>query len=124
MIDDFLRLHRFPGGYSLKVGGQPFVLLTDGQLNYYRLRSIVWSLLMPSGYRKQQSVFEVLNAFSGSQFIFFGDSGEHDLELYLSLAIQRPHQVIAIFIRDITVETMARTGFLSNGEFRLFASHS
>lgn len=43
-----------------------------------------------------------MDAFNESAFILVGDSGEQDLELYLSIARARPLQVSAILIRDIT----------------------
>lgn len=45
---------------------------------------------------------EVLDAFPESTFILIGDSGEQDLEVYSSVARERPNQVRGIFIRDIT----------------------
>lgn len=36
------------------------------------------------------------------RFILIGDSGEQDLELYRSLALQYPRNVLAIYIRDVT----------------------
>lgn len=52
--------------------------------------------------RKGQSALRLLNAFPQAKFLFFGDSGEQDLELYLSLARAKPQQVLAVYIRDIT----------------------
>lgn len=33
----------------------------------------------------------------------FGDSAEQDLDLYASIAAERPHQVLGIFIRDVSI---------------------
>ena len=52
--------------------------------------------------RKRQSALRLLDAFPEAKFVLFGDSGEQDLELYLSVSQLRPEQVIGIFIRDIT----------------------
>jgi hypothetical protein len=49
-------------------------------------------------------VLDLLNAFPESQFMLVGDSGEQDLELYVSLAIERPQQILAIFVRDVRPE--------------------
>ncbi|KAG8704215.1 hypothetical protein FRC08_002354 [Ceratobasidium sp. 394] len=38
-------------------------------------------------------------------FILVGDTGEQDLELYSVLAQERPHQIIALFLRDVTPPT-------------------
>lgn len=56
----------------------------------------------PAGERKRPSIVEVLDAFPESSFILFGDSGEQDLEVYVTLARERPHQVRGIYIRDVT----------------------
>lgn len=52
--------------------------------------------------RKRQSALRLFDAFPEAKFVLFGDSGEQDLELYLSVSQSRPDQVIGIFIRDIT----------------------
>lgn len=44
---------------------------------------------------------EVLDGFPDSKFILIGDSGEQDLELYASIAMERPQQILAVFIRDV-----------------------
>ena len=72
------------------------------QLKFYGGRSIVSSLLESPLDRKKLSVLEIVDAFSESKFICFGDSGEQDLELYLSIARERPKQVLGVYIRDIT----------------------
>lgn len=53
-----------------------------------------------------------MTEFSNAKFVCFGDSGEQDLELYTSIARERPTQVIAVFIRDVTsgrAEQLRRT---------------
>lgn len=60
------------------------------------------SLFEPAGQRKRPSVLEIMDEFYDSKFILFGDSGEQDLELYTAIAHERPEQVAAIFIRDVT----------------------
>lgn len=54
------------------------------------------------GQRKRANVEVILREFPESQFILIGDSGEQDLELYVSLAQQYPRNVLAIYIRDVT----------------------
>ena len=61
-----------------------------------------WLSWEPAGERKRAGVVELLEAFPTSQFILIGDTGEHDLELYASLAADRPGQILAIYIRDVT----------------------
>ncbi|KAJ1306602.1 hypothetical protein OPQ81_007601 [Rhizoctonia solani] len=55
--------------------------------------------------RKRGNVLEVLDNFPESKFILVGDSGEQDLELYSGLAQERPNQILAIFVRDVTPPT-------------------
>ena len=45
-------------------------------------------------------MIDILNSFPESQFILVGDSGEQDMELYATVAMERPQQVLAVFIRD------------------------
>ena len=45
-------------------------------------------------------MIDILNSFPESQFILVGDSGEQDMELYATVAMERPQQILAIFIRD------------------------
>lgn len=52
--------------------------------------------------RKRQGILDILSAFHESKFLVFGDSGEQDLELYLSIALERPSQILGIFIRDLS----------------------
>ncbi|CAK9784258.1 hypothetical protein CC85DRAFT_324886 [Cutaneotrichosporon oleaginosum] len=89
IVTEFFKLHRFPTYYSLK-------------LKFYGGRSIVTSLFEPAGERKRPSILEILDEFDDSTFILIGDSGEQDLELYTAIAHERPTQIAAIFIRDVT----------------------
>ncbi|EPQ56666.1 hypothetical protein GLOTRDRAFT_138333 [Gloeophyllum trabeum ATCC 11539] len=57
--------------------------------------------------RKRAGVVEILSAFPDSQFILVGDTGEQDLELYAAVAAERPTQILAIFVRDATVDDSA-----------------
>lgn len=56
----------------------------------------------PAGARKRNGVEEILRTFPDSRFLLVGDSGEQDLELYVSLAAQFPRQILGVFIRDVT----------------------
>ncbi|BEI88420.1 uncharacterized protein CcaverHIS019_0111380 [Cutaneotrichosporon cavernicola] len=89
IVSEFFRLNHFPTYYSLK-------------LKFYGGRSIITSLFEPAGQRKRPSILEILDEFDDSTFILIGDSGEQDLELYTAIAHERPTQVAAIFIRDVT----------------------
>ena len=47
-------------------------------------------------------MLDVLASFPRARFLLVGDAGEQDLELYAALARERPAQVLAVFIRDVT----------------------
>ncbi|CDZ96663.1 Domain of unknown function DUF2183 [Phaffia rhodozyma] len=89
-INSFLNLSQFPAGFSLK-------------LKFYGGRSVFKGLWEPAGERKARGVYEILDGFPKSKFLLFGDSAEQDLDLYASIAFERPHQILAIIIRDVSV---------------------
>jgi len=99
-VREFLKIHRFPDVFSLQVGR--LLRFADQQLKFYGGRSIVSSLFESPSDRKYRGISVILNSFSDSSFLLFGDSGEQDLELYLNIARERPRQILGIFIRDIT----------------------
>lgn len=103
IVADFFKLHRFPTYYSLK-------------LKFYGGRSIVTSLFEPAGERKRPSILEILDEFDDSTFILIGDSGEQDLELYTAIAHERPTQIAAIFIRDVTSGRVDELRRLAGGD--------
>ncbi|UZJ53089.1 hypothetical protein CBS101457_002409 [Exobasidium rhododendri] len=75
--------------------------------------------LQPAASRKRQNLSRCLDDFPKSKFIFIGDSGEMDLEIYSEMAKERPHQVKGIWIRDVgnvtsTAKSMANTSFASS----------
>ncbi|KAF9219718.1 hypothetical protein BS17DRAFT_374303 [Gyrodon lividus] len=72
------------------------------RLRSYAGRSLFNGLLSAPSTRKRANVIEVLDSFPHSHFMLVGDSGEQDLELYASLAAERPHQIAGVFIRDVS----------------------
>ena len=66
----------------------------------YAGRSLFNGFLSAPAARKRQGVIDILNSFPESQFILVGDSGEQDMELYATVAVERPQQILAVFIRD------------------------
>ncbi|KAF7983739.1 hypothetical protein HWV62_19705 [Athelia sp. TMB] len=72
------------------------------RLKSYAGRSLFNGLLSAPATRKRQGILDVLDNFPESHFILIGDSGEQDLELYATLARERPAQIAAVFIRDVT----------------------
>ena len=90
VINQFFQLCRLPPG-SIK-------------LRSYAGRSLFSGLLSAPAARKRASVLDVLNSFPDARFLCIGDSGEQDLELYSSIAKEKPAQVLAIFIRDVSAD--------------------
>lgn len=76
--------------------------ISDVQLKYYGGRSLLTALFESPADRKRPAIVDILDSFPTARFILFGDSGEQDLELYVSIALERPAQVAAIYIRDIS----------------------
>ena len=81
-------------------------------------KSASWlqAYLQPAASRKRQNLQRCLDDFPLSKFIFVGDSGEMDLEIYSELASERPHQVKGIWIRDVgnvtsAAKSMSSTSF-------------
>ncbi|KAG6826961.1 hypothetical protein H0H92_013735 [Tricholoma furcatifolium] len=64
-------------------------------------RSLFNGLLSAPATRKRAGVIDVLDSFPESRFILIGDTGEQDMELYAEIARERPHQIIAVFVRDV-----------------------
>jgi len=95
VLTDFFATHPFPRGFSLK-------------LKYYGGGNLINGLFEPAGERKRPGIIEVMDSFPRAKFVLIGDSGEQDLELYVAIARERPHQVLAILIRDVTSAFAAR----------------
>lgn len=72
------------------------------RLRSYAGRSLFNGLLSAPATRKKGNIVEILDQFPESQFLLVGDSGEQDLELYSSLAAERPGQIAGVFIRDVS----------------------
>jgi len=72
------------------------------KLKYYGGRSILNGLWTGAAEKKRGGVIGVLDTFTDSRFFLVGDSGEQDMELYSSIASERPQQILGVFIRDVT----------------------
>jgi hypothetical protein len=81
-----------------------------------RTASWLQAFMQPAASRKRQNLQRCLDDFPSSKFIFIGDSGEMDLEIYSELAKERPDQVRGIWIRDVgNVTSTAKS--MTNGSF-------
>lgn len=94
--------------------------IVDGFLNYFQfpvtsvhLRqysgNLISSFTQPSAERKRPSMVNLMNDFPNRKFILIGDSGEQDLEAYLSLLPTFENQIKAIYIRVVS-ESLSSIG--------------
>lgn len=61
--------------------------------------NLLSGIMTSSANRKLNSIKNIVSDFPNKKFILIGDSGEQDLEAYISTAIQYPDQIVAIYIR-------------------------
>jgi phosphatidate phosphatase APP1 len=74
-------------------------------LRPFRLRDhLLRRMLLLRRTGKQHVIRNLLNAFPKRRFLLIGDSGEHDPEIYGSIARRFPQQVVGIFIRQLAGE--------------------
>jgi hypothetical protein len=76
--------------------------LKDGNLQQY---------LAGSEEQKRRAIEEIFAAFPQRQFVFFGDSGEQDPELYAEFAHRYPEKVLRICIRNCAGEPQHENRF-------------
>jgi Uncharacterized conserved protein (DUF2183) len=103
-VKEFLLVSQLPPGkFALLMplpGTYDPILPGSIRLKSYTGRSLFNGLLSAPASRKRAGVVEVLDAFPASRFILIGDTGEQDLELYATLAAERPTQIAGVFVRD------------------------
>jgi len=74
-------------------------------LKEWRWKDRSFFSLFDSPEKSKPAVIEaLLEAYPDRKFIFVGDSGEKDPEIYGALAAKHPRQVIRIYIRNVTQE--------------------
>ncbi|MCD0487143.1 App1 family protein [Pedobacter sp. MC2016-14] len=54
-------------------------------------------------------VMRILDAFPNQKFVFFGDNSQQDPEIYTSIAVKYPKNIVAIYIRNIRKSKQAET---------------
>ncbi len=87
-------LHEFIGKQGFPAGS--FALKT------FRMKdSSFLSLFQSAEEHKLPLIREILSKYPQRQFLLIGDSGEKDLEIYLTIAQELPKQVQHIFIREL-----------------------
>lgn len=90
LLRDFLELNQIPPGP---------IFLRDLGIDQTKF-------IKRSGHRgKLEHALEVMAHFPALPFIFVGDSGQHDAELYAEAAELHPDRVKAIYIRDVDPST-------------------
>lgn len=87
VVEGFLRHHNFP----------------QGTIHLKKYASIFDSITEPVLGRKRATLDNIFQDFPDRKFILIGDSGEADLEAYAEVAEKYPDQVLAVYIRDITL---------------------
>lgn len=91
LLLDFLHLNHLPRGPVLL---RDFGLPTEDSITNYKTH-------------KADMVDKILSTYPGLPFILVGDSGEHDIDIYLEAARKNPGRILAIYIRDVHNERRA-----------------
>jgi phosphatidate phosphatase APP1 len=82
-------------------------------LRHFRLRDhLLRRLLMLRRTGKTGVIRTLFKTFPSRRFLLIGDSGEHDPEIYGSVARRHPRQVAGIFIRQLDGPTNTRRRYL------------
>lgn len=55
----------------------------------------------PEKPHKQHEIRNILRTYPDLQFVLIGDSGEHDVDIYLEIARDYPKQIIAVYLRSV-----------------------
>jgi phosphatidate phosphatase APP1 len=95
LITDFLNLHTFPTGP---------ILLRDWGITETEI------LPLQNREHKLTLIRQVIRMYPNLPFILIGDSGQEDPEIYSEVASQFPGHILAIYIRDVSLnETRSTT---------------
>jgi len=93
----------------VNVSGFPW---SSFELKYVRLKDTSIFNFFKSGTKTKPSQIEpILLRFPKRKFVLFGDSGEHDPEVYSGLMRKYPEQIIKIFIRAVENEKKSDVRF-------------
>lgn len=80
--------------------------IADYALKSFRFKdSSLMNLFVSSLETKPPQIIEIINRYPDRKFILVGDSGEKDPEVYAQIQQQFPHQILKIWIRNVTAET-------------------
>lgn len=104
MLKQFFHMKRFPPG--------------SAHLKFYN--DLVKSLLEEPGLTKKKYIEKIFKDFPRRRFILIGDSGEYDMEIYSKIASTYPEQVLHVFIRDVSSESLKKLSESSTKRSRSF----
>ncbi len=92
LLEEFLKINNLPLGP---------MMLRDYGLPYKK---------RPKDYKghKHENIERILQTYPEMTFILIGDSGEKDIDLFLDIARSFPHQISAIYIRDVNCNKRAK----------------
>ena len=73
------------------------------KLKYFRLkdRSLIEFINADQFKYKTTAIQKIIQKFPERKFILVGDSGEKDPQVYAAVACRYPHQITAVFIREV-----------------------
>lgn len=86
--------------------------LPKGSFHLKQYNGMLQGIFEPVAERKKSSLNKLMRDFPERKFVFVGDSGEADLEVYTDTALDNPGRVLGIFIRDVT--TTVKTGYFDS----------
>ena len=99
-LDEFAQHAGFPGGtFHLR----QFRLKDRSAVEFLENRTLEYKLGV---------IDRLMRLFPDRRFVFVGDSGEMDPEVYAALALRFPGQVVAILIRDVRGESLDSPRFV------------
>lgn len=55
----------------------------------------------PEKPHKQHEIRNILKTYPDLKFVLIGDSGEHDVDIYLEVAKEYPDQILAVYLRSV-----------------------
>lgn len=55
----------------------------------------------PEKPHKQHEIRNILKTYPNLKFVLIGDSGEHDVDIYLEVAREYPKQILAVYLRSV-----------------------
>ncbi len=84
-LETFVRDHLFPKGP---------VLLRDFRTPFEKTPK-------PELPHKQHEIRNILKTYPALKFVLIGDSGEHDVDIYLEIAREYPDQILAVYLRSV-----------------------